>query len=276
MFLKSILSFLFCGLSFSFFAQQITPKESLETMLLAEKAFASTIMEAGKQNNIAEYFTKNAVSIEKNLPIEALEKWQKLTNETPIIIQPLIAEIAALGDVGYVVANYQKPSETGSLFTLWQKQADGQWKIVVDAPLNHPTIQPKDNSLVMNYPTFKPTEVKNAMIAAERFAFMNDHFYWKNAKSSLNPFNPHLAQQVRIYRNGQAPIIGKDLATAFLKKTYDKKLIYTGLKVIASNAGDLACVYGTISGNGKTGTYLRIWRQEAQSSWKIVIELVNL
>jgi nuclear transport factor 2 (NTF2) superfamily protein len=114
------------------------------------------------------------------------------------------------------------------------------------------------------------------MVLAERMVFMNDHFYWKNAKNSLNPFEPHLAQNVRIYRRNLKPIIGKENAKVFLKKTYDKNLVYTGLKAISSNAGDLVCVYGVISGAGKSGTYLRIYKQETKDVWKIVVEMVDL
>jgi hypothetical protein len=53
-------------------------------------------------------------------------------------------------------------------------------------------------------------------------------------------------------------------------------LVYTGLKAVSSQAGDLVCVYGVISGKGKTGEYVRIWKQESKDVWKIVVEMVNI
>ena len=186
--------------------------------------------------------------------------------------------------MGYTVGSYQqhnttaeeKPSSFGSFVTLWKKQDDNSWKVAIDIGIPHDEVIANTANVTEIYPVFKPYELKNQMVLAERMVFMKDHFYWKNAKSSLNPFEPHLAQNIRIYRKNFKPIIGKENAKVFLKKMYNKNLIYTGLKAISSNAGDLVCVYGVISGAGKSGSYLRIYKQEAKDAWKIVVEMVDL
>jgi uncharacterized protein (TIGR02246 family) len=62
------------------------------------------------------------------------------------------ADVAASGDLGYTVGTYEmtmndaagQPSTmAGKYLTVWKKQADGQWKVVVDAPnANAPATPP--------------------------------------------------------------------------------------------------------------------------------------
>ena len=266
------------------FAQDPKQKESLQQLKETEKAFAQASIARGTKPAFLDFLTKESIIFDKSMPVNGLEYWQQLDFKGVMTWQPIIAEIAGSSDLGYTVGNYQwhnttaeeKPSTFGSFVTLWKKQADNSWKVAVDMGVSHEEIVVNSANIIEIYPTFKPYELKNRMVLAERMVFMNDHFYWKNAKSSFNPFEPHLAQNVRIYRKNVKPIIGKENAKVFLKKTYDKNLVYTGLKAIASNAGDLVCVYGVISGAGKSGTYLRIYKQETKDAWKIVVEMVDL
>ena len=59
--------------------------------------------------------------------------------------------VARSGDLAYETGTYtmtmsdakKKPAtETGSYVVVWQKQADGAWKVVVDAPISDPPAAP--------------------------------------------------------------------------------------------------------------------------------------
>jgi ketosteroid isomerase-like protein len=276
--------FIFLLFSISLFAQDPKQKDEIQKIIQTEKAFAQASIDKGTKNAFVEFLSKESIIFDKSMPVNGLEYWQKLDFKGVITWQPVIAEIAGSSDLGYTVGNYQqhntsaedKPSSFGSFVTLWKKQVDNSWKVAIDMGVPHDEVISNTVNITENYPVFKPYELKNQMVLAERMVFMNDHFYWKNAKNSLNPFEPHLAQNVRLFRKNLKPIIGKENAKVFLKKTYDKNLVYTGLKAISSNAGDLVCVYGVISGGGKSGTYLRIYKQESKDAWKIVVEMVDL
>lgn len=275
---------IFLLFSVSAFAQTPKQKENLQQLIETEKAFAQASVDQGTKNSFLDFLSKEAIVFDKLMPVNGLEYWQKIDFKGVITWQPVMAEIAGSSDLGYTLGNYQwhntiatdKPNTFGSFVTLWKKQADNSWKVAVDMGVSHDEIVVNNANITENYPTFKPYELKNQMVLAERMVFMNDHFYWKNAKLSPNPFEPHLAQNVRIYRKNLKPIVGKENAKVFLKKTYDKNLVYTGLKAISATSGDLVCVYGVISGAGKSGTYLRIYKQETKDAWKIVVEMVDL
>lgn len=278
------LTLFFLLFSVSLFAQDPKQKDEIQKIIQTEKAFAQASIDKGTKNAFLEFLSKESIIFDKSMPENGVEYWQKLDFKGVVTWQPLTAEIAGSSDLGYTVGNYQfhntsaeeKSNTFGSFVTLWKKQSDNSWKVAVDMSVPHDEVVTNTANITEIYPVFKPYELKNQMVLTERMVFMNDHFYWKNAKSSLNPFEPHLEQNVRMYRRNLKPIIGKENAKVFLKKTYNKNLVYTGLKAISSNAGDLVCVYGVISGGGKSGTYLRIYKQEAKDAWKIVVEMVDL
>jgi ketosteroid isomerase-like protein len=270
--------------SISTFAQDPKQKEGLQKLIETEKAFAQASIDKGTKNAFLEFLNKESVVFDKSMSVNGLEYWQNIDFKGVTTWTPVLAEISGSLDLAYTVGNFQfhnntadeKPSTFGSFVTLWKKQVDNTWKVAVDMGVSHDEIINTSTNITENYPTFKPSELKNQIVLAERMVFMNDHFYWKNAKTSLNPFEPHLSQNIRVYRKNLKPLIGKENAKVFLKKTYDKNVVYTGLKAISSNAGDLVCVYGVISGVGKSGTYLRIWKQEAKDVWKMVVEMVDM
>lgn len=266
------------------FSQTESQKSALKKMIETEKAFAQTSLDKGTKNAFLEFLGKDAIVFNQGTAINGLGYWQKLDFKNLLTWQPTFSEIAISEELGYTLGNFQvhnltaedKPLSYGSFFTLWKKQTDGNWKVAVDFGVNHPEINAINAILKETYATFKPYELKNTSVLAERMVFMNDFFYWKNAKTSLNPFEPHLSQDIKLYRNNLLPIVGREAAKNYLKKTYDKAIVYTGLKAIPSKAGDLVCVYGVISGKGKTGEYARIWKQESKDMWKIVMEMVNI
>jgi ketosteroid isomerase-like protein len=270
------------------FAQTESQKSALKKMIETEKAFAQTSLDKGTKNAFVEFLSKDAIVFDKGNAVNGQEYWQKSDFKNLLTWQPTFAEIAISEELGYTVGNLQvrnltgeglpvsdKPTAHGSFFTLWKKQPDDTWKVAFDFGINHAEISPTTASVRESYATFKPSELKNSATLAERMVFMNDFFYWKNAKTSLNPFEPHLSQDIKLFRNNVMPIVGKEAAKNYLKKTHDKAIVYTGLKAIPSQAGDLVCVYGVISGKAK-GEYVRIWEQESKDVWKIVIEMVNL
>ena len=271
-------------LPYFIFAQSASQKEALKKMIETEKAFAQTSLDKGSRNAFLAFLAKDAIVFDKGNATNGLEYWQKLDYKHLLTWQPNFAEIAVSEEMGYTLGDFQvhnlsaedKPSAYGSFFTLWKKQTDGNWKVALDFGVNHLAITTVSAALRESYATFKPYELKNTMVLAERMVFMNDFFYWKNAKTSLNPFEPHLSQDIKLYRNNLMPIVGREAVKNYLKKTYDKAIVYTGLEAIASQAGDLVCVYGVISGKGKTGEYVRIWKQESKDVWKIVVEMVEV
>jgi uncharacterized protein (TIGR02246 family) len=113
----------------------------------ADQAWSQTTADTEK---FVSYFTDNATFLAPDGPIvEGKEAIRGVTTQmfsTPgfhLAWKANKAEVAASGDMGYTVGTYQltvnnpegQPTTTdGKYVTIWQKQPDGQWKVIVDAP----------------------------------------------------------------------------------------------------------------------------------------------
>lgn len=277
---KSIISLVVCSISLVAF-QEISPKESLKTMVETEKAFAQMAKDKSVKEAFLQYLAPEAVVFEKGQAVNAVNHWQNTSFQEQLTWQPTWAGIANSGELGYTAGswqsyNQQKQTATGSFVTLWKK-IDKNWKVLADIGVTHPA-SVTNTPLQERYNAYKPDITKNLKNQAEKFVFMKDHFYWKNAKTSPNAFEANLSEQAVLFRNNIKPIEGKKASVVYLTKNYDTKWIYTGLKVVVSEAGDLACIYGMISGKdakGKSivGSYLRMWQQEAKNEWRITVDI---
>lgn len=276
-------TFFICLLLTAFRFQDALPKEAIAQMIATEKAFAKMALDKNTPAAFLYFLAPDGVVFDKGMPQNGLEIWKNKKPQGLLQWQPIYAGMALSGDLGYSIGNWQASanaqtiaSATGTFVTLWQKQNTGDWRVRADIGVAHKANP--NQVLKERFSAFKPSS--NSVIQAERFVFMKDFYYWKNAQTSLNPHEPHLAENVLLIRDNNIPIEGKANAVAFLQKNYQKKLIYTGLKTIVSQATDLACVYGSISGKAQDkdikGSFLRVWQQESKNTWKIVIDVETI
>ena len=65
-----------------------------------------------------------------------IEKYGDQDGPKTLTWEPLKAEVAGSGDLGYTWGNWKftKPDTTyyGNYFTVWKKQKDGEWKVALD------------------------------------------------------------------------------------------------------------------------------------------------
>lgn len=202
--------------------------------------------------------------------------------------QPSFAGMAAAGDLGFTTGpsefkadvKDEKPASYGHFVTVWKKQADGSWKFAVDLGIQHPmsggplTIwTPQDNT---KYAVFRPVDVA----ATTRALLDLDRAYSSESVkqgSFAKAFLHHSSKDVRVYRNGSLPSIGRDAANAVQAEKRQVSWSPSGGDV--SHSGDLGYTHGTyeIADAGKvaeTGSYVRIWRKEA-GHWRVALDVTN-
>lgn len=122
-------------------------------IMAADQAWSQTAADVEK---FVSYFTDDATFLAPDGPIVEGKKAIHAT-ATGLFSTPGFnlawnaskAGVASSGDMGYTVGTYQltvnnpegQPTTTdGKYLTVWQKQADGQWKVIVDSP--SPTAPP--------------------------------------------------------------------------------------------------------------------------------------
>jgi ketosteroid isomerase-like protein len=204
--------------------------------------------------------------------------------------QPAFAGMAASGDMGFTTGpweakpdiNDEKPSGYGHFVTVWKKQADGSWKFVVDLGISHPQSggpqahwEPAASSRTEN---FKPIDV-----AVSRESLLNrDRKYAAEVLSQGlgKTFSAYAAPDVRLYRHGGIPFIGRKASSEAIAKTKGQ-VTWQPIASDTSSAGDLGYTHGTYDVADDTkkviehGSYVRIWKKQ-NGVWQIVMDVTNV
>ena len=132
----------------SFTTAQKSPKGS-DLLMQLEAEFAADVVQHGHAAFVT-HFAEDGVEVVDGGGfdnLEAIRKQPPWPEGTTLTWTPVKAEMAASGDLGYTYGNYvfTGKNKEGKLVTsygkytsIWRKQKDGQWKVVVDVGNSSP------------------------------------------------------------------------------------------------------------------------------------------
>jgi uncharacterized protein (TIGR02246 family) len=106
----------------------------------------NTAMQSKNADEFVNYFAADGVLMMPNMPAlsgaEAIRStMSQMMSSISVSWTPTNADVAASGDLGYTTGTYQASMtmpdgsthpDNGKYATVWKKQADGSWKVVVD------------------------------------------------------------------------------------------------------------------------------------------------
>ena len=264
----------------------VQTQSALQEMVKTEQAFSKMAEEKNTHDAFMAFiaddgllFRPGAVNGKKWM-IEHPPPPPKNTDKKPLLAwQPKFAGMSASGDMGFTTGPWESKADIkdekaqgyGHFVTVWKKQTDGSWKFVVDLGINHPQSggpqtlwQPPDTNKT---PSFKPVNVPAA----------TEELLTRDRKFS---FADYASPDVRLYRAGNLPYIGKQAAVEALAKTKGQ-IAWQPIGGDVSRAGDLGYTHGTyeIADDTKNvierGSYVRIWQKQG-GEWRIVMDVTNV
>lgn len=238
-----------------------------DDMVAAERAFAADASARSTREAFVTALAEDGVVFAPG-PGSGKRVWEaKAPNKHRLEWTPEVAEIAASGDLGYTsgpwrftTAGEDKPKAFGHFFSVWQKQGDGKWRLLVDHGIDHAevafpaTVQRRGGVGVGAPPTWPVglAELRSADLLP------------------AGELNPRLvsADFLRL-RQGQLPdgrAEGKALPGTATR-------LDTGH--VISTAGDLAATWG---GGPGSPAWIRIWRRPSAEDapgrgWTLAAEL---
>lgn len=200
---------------------------------------------------------------------------------------PGYAEVSSGGDMGYTTGLYTRWQAEGMSFgqyaSVWRKQADGRWKLVIDGGNRHaPPLQ------VTGELEFRaaPAKVKRKhrpqplavgpelrrLQAAE--VVLNSGWAIGGSQALV----AHGTNDLR-YLPPDAPMVSGRAAVEATLTTRQDTLSFTpgGAEIAAS--GDLGYSYGAAirkpgpSAAAEAGGYMRVWRRSERGVWQVALEL---
>jgi ketosteroid isomerase-like protein len=265
-------------------ATEPSADEAGRAMVDSERKFYQMSQEKGTRAAFLAFLADDGVVFRPG-PVNGKEAWGKRPETgLDLIWEPTFAAIARSADFGYTTGpakwRANKKDEKflgyGQFVSIWKKQKDGSWKVALDCGIENPEPAGKPEPLRM----FVPEEGKEVKIVEPRgkaLPLPEAHKQFVDA-AKTNSGEATLAvaaEEIRVYREGSFPAVGKSAAATLLNAKAGK-MSFEQLGGDMSRSADLAYSYGKYSlsrdGNTEAGHFLQIWQTDATGMWKLVVD----
>ena len=263
-------------------AQQSSP--ALQSLVEAERSFAKTSVNKGQREAFLEYFAADGINFTPHPTNtrEALRQRPPTPTSQPFILnwQPVFGDISAAGDLGFTTGPYtlvdnlptKRPTGNGMYFSIWKKQADKTWQVVVDFGISTPqAVAPLTTTFTpaIHLKTTKSkVDPKSLLLIEEQYSQARKQFGWQQT------FEKYFSSEARYYLPNAMPLIGKDAIRTYVGNS-QAKVDYVPMKADLAVSGDLGYVYGSFDGRLEKGYYLRVWRRNKSGQFEIAAEIAN-
>lgn len=259
---------------------------ALVAMAEAERAFSRRASETTPRQAFIEFFADESVNFQPDAG-PARERLRKLPPPKPgapaFQWEPRTGDVAASGDLGYLTGPVRYPQPDGSIrhgcyFSVWKKQADGTFKVILDIGIQPPSEVPFAPGLV-RAPGQATGAPRGSRADAERGLLDADKAFSAAIaeKGAASAFRAVMHAGGRLHRNGVLPLTTRDTAAAWLDSNV-KTMTSEPMKSETGAAGDLGYTWGKAvvtgaDGKAATGYYVRLWTLGKDGRWQLVADL---
>ena len=267
-----------------------SPSDALITLAAEERAFAAFTVKEGFRDGFLKYFAEDGIGFGPH-PERTREKLMQLPPQTgprKVIFNwaPMFGDISDAGDLGYTTGpvlytdagDNPRPPRHGIYFSVWQKQADGTWKVVVDMGVDTPNaVAPIDTRFVAAKPVGPRVPNRRGKTPGDDFKKLDWNLWRSIAETSpTSAYKTYLDDQFRIHRKGMMPLTPGDSLAPVLDPMTKFEIVDGKI----ATSGDLAFTYGKYTadyGRGRieNGYYVHVWRRDARSAWRLVADIQN-
>lgn len=269
--------FIIAGLGLAFASLRAeTLDEAVRALTNAEKKFFETAQEKGTRAAFLEWLADDGIVFRPG-PVNGKEVWGKRAETgLDLIWEPTFAAIARSGDFGYDTGpskwrakkTDEKFSGYGHFISVWKKQRDGAWKVALDCGIENTKSDVK--------PRLKLVTPKNRGQGTLESLQQTQSAFIATAKLDFTKaFREFGSDEVRVYRDGSFPTIGKKDGVELLGSE-TAGVAMEIMKTDMSSSADLAYSYGSCSDTrmqpARAGHFLQIWQTDANGAWKLVLD----
>jgi len=264
---------------------------SFQGLVDAERAFSRMSEDKGAREAFLYYLADDSV-VFRPKPVPGRKAYEGMPPSTGgvLIWSPEFAEVSARGDIGYTTGPYTAkdrskpgaPAAYGHYVSVWERQANGEWRVALDAGIRHPQSGPAAKTVATLPTGYKRWRGPRVDRDSERTVLLQEEAGFAQtarAEGLSEAYLTYAADDVRFYRDGELPVTGK---ADLLKLVSSSACKYSWGPVdgVVSSTGDIGYVFGGSEGVSadknvpfETTSYLRIWRKLAGGQWRIVLDL---
>jgi ketosteroid isomerase-like protein len=261
------------------YGEDVDLEKAINSLVETERSYAKLGLEKDFRAASLQVFTDDAVLFVPG-PQNGKKYWENETEVPFLIWRPIFASIARSADLGYTTGPWEykksrddaKPQAFGDFITIWKRQVDGVWRVVLDVGTNYP--QPKEpagevKTFVPDFPIAHADSVRQRLEDAEK------NFTESLAQDAGAAVLAKPGDDIRVYRRGAVPAVGRTAAKVMLGSDQEKqtrKRAGSGM----SQSADLAYDYGEYSSEHENitehGIYLSIWQLDRSSEWRLMLD----
>ncbi len=256
-------------------------RQAFEELAEAERAFARRAQEVSVPQAFIEFFAPDAVGFQSGRPASAQDELRKAPTgpRDPDQIfwwEPRYGDVAASGDLGYLTGPVRMGRRDreggkvrhGNYASIWKRQPDGRFKVIIDIGLEPPGEVPFPPGLTRApfEARFTGTEIRPL---AQASLLAADRALLDAARTSVaEAYARFAAPAIRIHRNGHMPFEGRDAVLRWLG-TQPPVVGGEALYAETAQSADLGYTWGARQG----GHYTRVWVRDSAGAWKVVLDL---
>ena len=260
------------------FGMSADAQADLEKLVQTERAFAQLAADKGTRAAFLENMSDDAVLF---LPDKVNGKayWLGRPESQGLLSwSPNYADVSSNGLIGYTTGNWEFrakgkddiPAAFGEFVTIWQRGPDGRYRFNVDIGISHD--KPDAYSTVLAPPAYPSSPNDKNTSAADT---ANSFFEIVGEMGLNKAYQTYSAKNIRSFREGSLPMIGKDKLLSYIRKgktktTLTKRTVFFG-------SADIAYVTNTYTQTKEDksvekGNYMQIWKF-IDGRWQIVLDI---
>ena len=264
---------------------EVDRQAALNAVVAAEKAFAKAA-EKGTRAAFLEVLAEDSVVMVPG-PLPGRATWEgRPVRPSLLSWYPVAADVSLAGDLGYTTGPWElrpKGKEDtnvlhGFYTSFWRRQADGSYKVLLDGGISTPV--PPPAAVEVKIGKANPAKVETPPQVEEargKFTILSaDRAFAKAAaaRGTAAAYAGFLAEDSRLHREGAVPVASKAKILEALK-TQTAKMTWAPVQARVASSGDLGYSLGTETIGTQQGYYLRIWKKQADDSWRVVLDLFS-
>jgi ketosteroid isomerase-like protein len=258
-----------------------------DSLAASELAFAKRSVEQGMRAAFIEYFADDGINFAPD-PGNTRARYRARPEAIePFILDwhPAIAAAARAGDLGFTTGPFtitgrapavREPAQ-GMFFSVWRRQSDGSWRVIVDG--GAPTRAPVPDAAFGEDPQPLISIAKAAGAAGQKTLFELEAQPLFGEPAAANGYAALLADEARLVIGPTPPALGRDAIVALLAER-QLKFRWETLAAGVSRSDDLGYSYGRLhllaAREKTTGHYVHVWMRDRGGHWRIVAELMLL
>lgn len=277
--------------------QNKRPQPELASLVEAERSFSRTCVAKGLRASFMEFFAEDGIRFLPH-PVNAQENFrQRPAPAAPqsftLSWEPVFADVSQAGDLGFTTGPYlltdnekKNPPGHGYYSSIWRKQNDGSWKVLLDYGTDAPAPANPDSP-----PPFKSVKdtgwkrnaTKAGLDDSTVLANLDREISTLSASQGITAtYRHYLLSDARLHRAGVMPLVEPKSILAFLEQQQWTNVSFEPIASGMAQSADLGYSYGKYSLQRKEtpsvlekGYYARVWKRDANGNWKIALDVAN-